>query len=481
MIRFFSRFKNDKNSNKSNIEVDLYKKYPWLSELSEKLSQQKKKSFQSRLTEIEKICNYIESRHWNDVESKFFHRMTEFGYPENAVKIEITLLKELFSMKTIKNIFQNPSNSFSRSYDSQCLSVKQRLSDNYEYVTSPKGLILIVGSSNTILPVITASILSFLCGNITVIQLPKSHQVAITELFTSLPFDNGTPMYFTNLDHHIEPQKLELDELLNVVPWDVINIWGGREANEYYYQAIRKNSHRPNIINMEALTGVLLIQEDYLNKNRDIVSGEVADTISVLGQQLCSSPTEAYVITQQSDDTINGHEDFYTMLVERLEEIHNNKKLDFNESNSFKLDRVLNFATDSGSKVYKSKLYGNAISIISTQYISIFDNAPSDLDLNVHSRSNFLEFIHISSEDLLINRLSNINKKITHEGIEKIQTVIVIGDDDFWEKAVNISNQISAHRVVSPSYVLKRHHFEPLDGYHLVDEFTYQIPILKDN
>tara|TARA_E500000178_G_scaffold356391_1_gene433952 strand:+ start:45126 stop:46562 length:1437 start_codon:yes stop_codon:yes gene_type:complete len=476
MIRFFSRFKNDNNS---NVEANLYKKYPWLTEFADKLSRQKKKSLQDRLTELEKISNYINTKHWKDVENKFFHRMTEFGYPENGVKIEINLLKELFSMETIKNIFQNPSNSFSNSYDSECLSVNRRLSDNYEYVISPKGLILIVGSSNTILPVITASILSFLCGNVTVIQLPKLHQVAITELFSSLPFDDGTPIYFTNLDHQIEMQKLELDQLLNVVPWDVINIWGGREANEYYYQAVRKNSHRPNIINMEALTGILLIQEEYLNKNQDIVSGEVAKSISVLGQQLCSSPTEAYVICQGQSCVTTRHDEFYTMLVKRLEAIYDSKNSALNEFDLFKLDRVLNRATDNGSKVYKSKIYGNVISIISSENLSIFDDAPSDLDLNIHSRSNFLEFVHMNSEDLLINRLSDINNKITHAGIEKIQTIIVIGDDDFWEKAVYISKQISAYRVVSPNYVLKRHHFEPLDGYHLVDEFTYQIPILK--
>ena len=41
-----------------------------------------------------------------------------------------------------------------------------------------------------------------------------------------------------------------------------------------------------------------------------------------------------------------------------------------------------------------------------------------------------------------------------------------------------LAKVVGAYRVIDLNYVLKRHPFEPLDGIHLIEEFTYPIAIL---
>ena len=55
---------------------------------------------------------------------------------------------------------------------------------------------------------------------------------------------------------------------------------------------------------------------------------------------------------------------------------------------------------------------------------------------------------------------------------------MVFGDKEFWTEAINLAKVVGAYRVIDLNYVLKRHPFEPLDGIHLIEEFTYPIAIL---
>ena len=34
--------------------------------------------------------------------------------------------------------------------------------------------------------------------------------------------------------------------MLKEIPWDVINVWGGEEANNFYYLNTANNNNRPN-------------------------------------------------------------------------------------------------------------------------------------------------------------------------------------------------------------------------------------------
>jgi len=262
--------------------------------------------------------------------------------------------------------------------------------------------------------------------------------------------------------------------LLVEVPWNVINVWGGEEANNFYYQNIANNSNRPKIINMEPLTGIVIIQKSFLENNSEKVSKDLARSITEMGQQLCSSPTEGFII----NDTNNDENDdvFFNKLVGYLEELY----IEFSdfESNYFRLDRMLTYAQDNNSKVYNSNKFGNKISIIRSDIKSVFADISDNQYLSIHERRNFLELIYTSNFEYLLELIKKINSKKTHQEIKKIQTILVFGDKEFNSNVLKLSKNIGAYRVVDANYIFERHPLEALDGIHLVGEFTYQISII---
>ena len=151
-----------------------------------------------------------------------------------------------------------------------------------------------------------------------------------------------------------------------------------------------KNSNRPKIINMEPLTGIVIIQKSFLENNLEKVSKDLARSITEMGQQLCSSPTEGFIINDTNNDETDDY--FFNKLVGYLEKLY----IEFSdfESSYFKLDRMLTYAQDNNSKVYNSKKYGNKISIISSDGKSVFSDINDNQHLSIHERRNFLELIN---------------------------------------------------------------------------------------
>ena len=89
----------------------------------------------------------------------------------------------------------------------------------------------------------------------------------IKKFIDGIPSDCNNYVHYTNLDHNVPSDENILKELLVQVPWNVINVWGGEEANNFYFQNVAKNLNRPKIINMEPLTGIVIIQRSYLKNN----------------------------------------------------------------------------------------------------------------------------------------------------------------------------------------------------------------------
>ena len=466
MIRFLSK-------GKKNKKVSLNETFPWLNSIEKNKLEQKKEKFSSRLKDFKKSDNYVKTDSWKDLLIEFKAGLLEAGYPKYAADLELELLAELFNPDTINSIFSNPSNSFYKSIENDVFVDEQKFSVNYRFMRSPKGLVFIVGSSNTILPVILAIMLSYLCGNITVVQLSNLHQKIIPNFFNRLPHFKKNCIYFTNLNQGVDNDRDQLTDLISTVDWDIINVWGGEEANDFYYSTSRNNKYRPKVLTMEPLTGVTLIQAKYLKENRGVLAKDLAEAITIMGQQLCSSPTEGYIIGDIEEPL---RREFFLELIKQIEEnyqFHNTA-----EANAIKLDRALTKANDSGSRVYTSQKYGSLISIINSDDQSFFIKTDLDINLSIHNRNNFLELINIHSFENAYETVSQISDKVTHDQIKKIQTILVFGDKDFWTEAINLAKVVGAYRVIDLNYVLKRHPFEPLDGIHLIEEFTYPIAIL---
>ena len=96
-----------------------------------------------------------------------------------------------------------------------------------------------MGSSNTILPVITSIVLSYICGNVTVCQLSKLNGGVISKFI-----DGMRSMFSLHTLHGLdlaEPVDVGiLKQALIEIPWNVINVWGGEDANNFTFERGRK-------------------------------------------------------------------------------------------------------------------------------------------------------------------------------------------------------------------------------------------------
>ena len=457
-----------------NIKIDLSNSFNWIKNLDKQKFHLSNQDLDKRLSQSKLVYKFLKSDKGKNLLNSIFLEMTDIGFPEISSKTELDLLIEIFSPETLNQIFFNPSIGFNNSNYSGKFKQTIKISENYGYVIAPKGLVLIVGSSNTILPVITSIILSYICGNVSVCQLSKLNKAIIKKFVDGIPSDCTNYVHYTNLDHNIPSDESILKELLTQVPWNVINVWGGEEANNFYFKNVAKNLNRPKIINMEPLTGIVIIQRSYLKNNLNEVSKELAISISEMGQQLCSSPTEGFIVNDINDNQIDDI--FFNKLVNYLEENYI-EFTDF-EASYFKLDRMLTYAQDKNSKVYNSKKYGNKISIIESDSNSVFSDLDDNNHLSIHNRRNFLELINTSNFESLFNLINKINSKSTHREIKKIQTILVFGNKEFNTEVLKLAKNTGAYRVIDANYTFKRHPLEALDGIHLVNEFTYQISVV---
>ena len=223
---------------------------------------------------------------------------------------------------------------------------------------------------------------------------------------------------------------------------------------------------------MEPLTGAALIQKKYFDSNYHENIKKLSYSIDIMGQQLCSSPTIGFLINKNKNIT---NDKFMQDLIISLEKTY--KPNNHNESNSIKLDRMINIARDNGSKVYTSKIYGNNICIIESFNESVFINYDSTNLLNIHERRNFLEFVRLKNFSQIPKILKNIFSTYSYKETKKIQTILSFGDKKFDHEVHILSQLIGAYRIIDSDYVLKRHPMETLDNFNLFVEFTNTISV----
>ena len=458
---------------KQDSKINIFEKFNWINQVNNLKNKLGEQGFNHRKNQISNLFEFFKKYDGKHLIQEFKNNLIHSGLPENSVNIELELFLEIFAPETINDIFFNPSNGLDKHLKNDKYSDTVSINNNYGFVRIPKGLVFVVGSGNTILPVFTSLVLSYICGNITVIQLSSDHSEIIQSFFNKLPFQGRDYVHFTNLQYVDKSDNECLKDILREFPWDVVNIWGGEEANFYYYKYLAENKNRPDVINMEPLTGVVIIQKKYLISNSNKVVSQMSKSITEMGQQLCSSPTEAYILDDTEGDYLD---DFLINLTLSLE--NNFEQYDDIDQNYIKLDRMLSYAADNGSDVFKSKKYGNKIALIKSLNSSVFSKMGPNLTLSIHERRNFLEFIVVEKLDEIAILINKISQNETHKSVKKIQTILVFGDDIFAKKIISLAKKVSAYRVIDHNYVFRRHTMEALDGKHLVSEFTFQIAVL---
>ena len=472
MINFFLK----KSSQKKNTELPLHKKFSWIKTIDIQIDELIDQDINFRINEIVGLYQHLLSSEGKDKLKKLYDELVNFGYPKQAAKLELDMLIKIFDKKVLNNLLYNPSVGLDIHKNGSEFNSDKYITDNFGILRSPKGKILIVGSGNTLLPVITSMILSYILGNVTVVQLSSLHVSSIPNFIKSLSLNFSRYIHFTKLNHNNLEDKNYLESLLISIKWDVVNLWGGDEALRYYFGKLIKNTYRPRIVSMEPLTGITLIDQSYIKENQTKIARELSQSISIMGQQLCSSPTIGFIISNNVNESL---ESFCNELILNIEKNYVQNNID--ESNSIKLDRMLINAMDSGSRVYSSDKYKNNISIIESINNSIFIDNKADNFLSIHERRNFIEFIKVENFDEAIKQIRLLPSQYSFKEIQKVQTILPFGNDKFIKKVFNLAKKIGAYRIINAEYTLLRHPMESMDGYNLIQEFSDLIAISGKN
>ena len=470
MINFFKK-KENKNNNKPKLH--LSNKFPWISNLDKNFVKLSNQDINIRINEINNLRDYFNTSKGSNQLLDLKNSLVQSGYPENAAQLEIDFFLELFDHNTIQNLLFNPAAGLHVHQDNTNFRQKIKINQEFGLIRSSIGKVFIVGSSNTLLPVLTSMFLSYIAGNNTVVQLSSLHTNCIPNFIENLPFDGVNHIHFTNLYREKEEDLLIIEALITQINWNVINLWGGNESLDFYNKVISKNTYRPKIINMEPLTGALLIQQDYFEKNLGTNIKNLSSSIRVMGQQLCSSPTIGFLINYNLNESIDN---IFKNLIIDMEKNYNPSSSD--EGNSIKLDRMINIARDKGSKVYTSLKYSNNICIIISEYQSVFNEYNSTHLLNIHERRNFIEIICVENFSQIYEIINDLFKNFSYKDTKKIQTLLSFGDKNFDLEVHQLASLIGAYRIIDSNFVLRRHPMEFFDNYNLFSEFTNSISLV---
>ena len=467
MIKFFRKKENYTNNTKSLIEI-----FPWLSSIDDNYLKLSNQDINLRIAEVLSLNNYFQSQDGKEILKNLKKKLISKGFPKDAANIEINFFLELFQEKTLFKLLYNETSGLHLHLKDKKFIKAIQIKKDFGIIRTSIGKVFVVGSANTLLPVLTSLILSYIAGNVTVVQLSSLHNDCIPDFIKSIPADLSNYVFFTNLSHETKNDLLILEDLMTSINWNVLNVWGGNESLTYYNKIISKNKNRPRIVNMEPLTGAVLIQKDYFDNNYHKNIEKLSYSIDIMGQQLCSSPTIGFLI---NEDTSISNDALLKDLILSLEKKYTPNN--YNDINSINLDRMINIARDNGSKVYTSKLYGNNICIIESSNESVFINYDSNNLLNIHERRNFLEFVRLKNFSQIPKILKNIFSIYSYKETKKIQTILSFGDKNFDHEVHKLAQLIGAYRIIDSEYVLQRHPMETLDNFNLFLEFTNTISV----
>ena len=192
-----------------------------------------------------------------------------------------------------------------------------------------------------------------------------------------------------------------------------------------------------------------------------------------MGQQLCSSPTIGFLLNYNFNKSFDS---IFENIIINMEQNYTSNNTD--ESNSIKLDRMINLARDRGSTVYTSSKFSNNICIIVSNNKSAFNDKDTNNLLNIHERRNFIEIICVENFTEIYKIMNKLFTNYSYKETKKIQTLLSFTDKTFDSEIHQLASLIGAYRLIDSNYVLRRHPMEWFDNYNLFSEFTNLITVL---
>jgi hypothetical protein len=450
---------------------------PFLGDLEGEISALLSIGTADKLAAFGAAARFIRSSQGARVLEEVCQALTARGYPEGSARYELSLLPALFEPDFLQAIV---SNTAALAGGTAWLDGELTEPAPGFWLTGfPIGPLLVVGSGNSLMPALVSTIESLVANCPVALRGSRVNQGAIESFFSGLRGSGDAalnrllacvhPFY---LDQRDAGEEALFAWLLEHGPFSAGIFWGGREALDSLVSGFARNTRHPRIIPMEPMTGVAVVCESFLDRDepgrRAAVRG-MARGLCVMGQQLCSSPTEAYFIGRWE-----AASEFAREVAQELE----NSPEPFSpvdDAYSLLLDRIGDRLGEAGSLVLAPRTGGGAWMLAVSHRESMMARMPADLRLPIGERRGFLEMIVVDSVEDAATRIRELPSAATHRGVRRVQTVVRLMEVSEAHRLFRALRATGIYRFVPPEYVVLRHGLEPLDGRHLISELTSQV------
>ena len=406
------------------------------------------------------------------------------GFPETSARDEVDMLPYLLSRGYLDSIVANAA----------ALPGGLGLLDGaFVPVGGPSGVtvaglpigpVLVIGSGNAFVPAIAAAVQALLCSCPVALRGSRLNQ-AVLELVVDALRSGGGPTLATLLEHlhlffvdHRDPaENAQLHELLRSAPFGAGVFWGGREMLDTLLAQFALNPRHPLPIPMEPLTGVAVVTQRWLGRARGAAgeaARDLAEAMVTMGQQMCSSPTEGYVVGTGAEALAFAH-----AVAGELGRSGEARQRRLTDAQAVRLDRVRERCEEEGATVLRPRNGDSAWTVVVSAGASIFEALPPSLRLPIHDRHSFLELIALPSLDAVAERIAGLPSAPCHGAIRQVQTILRLCHLADAQRLVTLLRpRGGVYRVVAPDHVARRHPLEPLDGQHFVSLFTRQTVVV---
>jgi len=459
-------------------ERDVLSRFPFLAHLEREVAELMQIRTADKLAAFQQGAEFWTSPHGQEVQDRIARALAATGYPEASARYELSLVPSFLSREGLEPLVTNPAalHGGTKWLDGEFTeSAPGVFTSGF-----PVGPLLIVGSGNSLMPAFVAAIEGVLANCPVVLRGSRVNQQALESIFEALGAAGDrmlrqlvSKIHPIFLDHQDPVDAQMLRWLLRNGPFDAGNFWGGQEALHFLIAEFAKNPRHPVIIPMEPMTGVAVISQTHLEADLDTRASAargLAHAMTVMGQQLCSSPTEGYFIGR-----VEAAVSFARQVAAELEQIYAHEPARVSESQALKLDRVRNRLEENGSVVITP--HTAAWTLVVSPARSGFEQLPPDCHLPIHNRSGFLELIVVGDLDEVAERIAALPAAPCHKEIRRVQTVVRFTGIEEAKKLASLLRPFGIYRIVPPEYVMLRHALEPLDGRHLIAELTRQMVV----
>jgi hypothetical protein len=345
---------------------------------------------------------------------------------------------------------------------------------------------VVIGSGNSLVPGLVAAVEALLANCPVALRGSRINREALEMAITALR-SAGNPtltsllehLHLFFLDHRVPGEAEQLYRLLRSGPFAAGCFWGGREALDRLIAEFGQNPRHPVAIAMEPLTGVAVISQRHLDAPssgpvQSLARG-LAEAVLIMGQQLCSSPTEAYFV-----GPVEQAESFASQVARELGRIAPRHARAVSDAYAIRLDRLRDRAAAEGATVIGPTYDAPDWTLLISDQKSVFSAVSADLTLGVHDRTGFLEIIAVPDLAAAAAAINALPGQPAYGEVRQVQTVLRLIEKDEARELVGHLRVMGrgVYRVVPPEYVARRHPHEPLDGQHLVCLLTRTVAIL---